>query len=528
MYLPKITTGIVLLGILSFVVFPATVYASEPTLADYWENRATFTYYKQIVQDNNKWWASFYGGSHVEVRGSTWYLFSRRIDWDNKPEYCRENLMYTEVRKSTDQGGSWSAPAQLLRNEIGTPSECSATDGDAWYNETEKRWHYIYQCQDRTGKWKGCHATRDGEDPYGTFVPDTQNPVVEPGELWSKICNSPADDCVALAQGSLVNDEGTFDIFDYQDGYYFVSFHGWDGVRGYRGVAKTTDFREWSLVASDSVLDLRDAQQFQTSWDQGGPIGFGSGRIVKENGYYYLISEAADKNLMCQPGQQWVWGMFRTDNAANTTWSQLPKGNPFFTQNDFPSPSPTSGYCSPGYVGLFKSGETTYLNAGAALHRGVDRILFYKLVWKPEAPVSPTNPKHACDYENKTVKFSWDSSTTQAEYSLRVDDLVNGWSGTCGNANQGDVCLSTQDNSYEIPMQEGHEYRWWLAACNAQGCSATVNLPKFGCNNETTFNVADFNKDGRVNLLDFNLLIAKFGNPYTLFDFNNLLTNWTE
>ena len=36
----------------------------------------------------------------------------------------------------------------------------------------------------------------------------------------------------------------------------------------------------------------------------------------------------------------------------------------------------------------------------------------------------------------------------------------------------------------------------------------------------------DLNEDGSVNLLDFNLLISKFGNPYTILDFNKIVTNF--
>lgn len=36
----------------------------------------------------------------------------------------------------------------------------------------------------------------------------------------------------------------------------------------------------------------------------------------------------------------------------------------------------------------------------------------------------------------------------------------------------------------------------------------------------------DFNQDDTVNLLDFNLLITNYGNPYTLLDFNSLLANF--
>ena len=36
----------------------------------------------------------------------------------------------------------------------------------------------------------------------------------------------------------------------------------------------------------------------------------------------------------------------------------------------------------------------------------------------------------------------------------------------------------------------------------------------------------DLNNDGSVNLLDFNLLISLFGNPYTILDFNAILSNY--
>ncbi len=36
----------------------------------------------------------------------------------------------------------------------------------------------------------------------------------------------------------------------------------------------------------------------------------------------------------------------------------------------------------------------------------------------------------------------------------------------------------------------------------------------------------DLNNDGRVEILDFNLLITKFGNPYTILDFNTIISNF--
>lgn len=42
----------------------------------------------------------------------------------------------------------------------------------------------------------------------------------------------------------------------------------------------------------------------------------------------------------------------------------------------------------------------------------------------------------------------------------------------------------------------------------------------------TTRKPGDLNNDGTVNFVDFNLLISSFGNPYTIVDFNNIVSNY--
>jgi hypothetical protein len=36
----------------------------------------------------------------------------------------------------------------------------------------------------------------------------------------------------------------------------------------------------------------------------------------------------------------------------------------------------------------------------------------------------------------------------------------------------------------------------------------------------------DFNGDNKVNLFDYNLLVSRFGNPYTIYDYNILVENF--
>lgn len=42
----------------------------------------------------------------------------------------------------------------------------------------------------------------------------------------------------------------------------------------------------------------------------------------------------------------------------------------------------------------------------------------------------------------------------------------------------------------------------------------------------TTTIPGDLNTDGHVDIFDYNLLVSKFGNPYTIFDYNNIVANY--
>lgn len=365
----------IIIGLILWLLMGRSVLALEPTVTDFWNGKAEFDFSFKLTETNMGLLTGSEGGVHIEVMDNNWYLFTRKVNWDDKPVYCGgKETMTTEVRKSTDFGKTWNIPITVV------PSECAATDGDAYYNSSENRWHYLYQCLGRSGGWSGCHATRDGSDPYGQFVPDSNNPVINSGEIWSKICDTMTDDCKKISNGDVI-DEGTFDIFDFKDGEYYVDFHGYDGKNGYRGIAKTEDFNNWTLVANDSTLDSNDAKTFMTNWDANGPIGFGAGTVLKDGEYYYLASEATDKNLVCTSGQNWVVGMFRSSNLESTSWEKLPKGNPFFTVDNFPKKDTNQLPCYPAYTRLFRGNNgKTYLHTSmTSFDKSLNGIYFYEL-----------------------------------------------------------------------------------------------------------------------------------------------------
>ena len=183
-----------------------------------------------------------------------------------------------------------------------------------------------------------------------------------------------------------VYDEGTFDIFQFDGTYYWVTFHGAANanstVLGFRGMAKTTDFVHWVAgnqsadLPQDAVLDRNDAANFnwRENWLSGATrVGAGAGSILFDNGYYYQIAEFPDVGLNCLENQHWDIGMFRSASLTNVNWDQYPgfgdpnhpTGNPIIY-----SSTAIEGQgippCNIQYMHLFKDPNTgiTHLEFG--------------------------------------------------------------------------------------------------------------------------------------------------------------------
>lgn len=305
------------------------------TMAEYWNGEAEWVFLRKDTAASTGI-VSYFDGTQVKMMNDgTWYLFNRK--WGTAAGCPGGAGLDTQVRKSTDKGQTWSAPVMVLEHTPGTAYECAATDGDVWYNAAEDKWHYLFQCISATSPWGGCLLSRSGSDPMGPFTiaPSGGNPVVSPGEMWNQICDVSTDHCSILAGGvRRVFDEGTFNIFNYDGTYYWVAFHGYDGVRGYRGIAKTADFQNWIAgdpsqgVPADAVSDVYDSAGWRESWQSGGTIGAGAGNMFMEGGYYYHLVESSDLNLGCTPNQNWNYGLYRSTSLTNTTWDQFPGGNP--------------------------------------------------------------------------------------------------------------------------------------------------------------------------------------------------------
>ena len=375
---------------------PGPGFAGPPAgLTELWEGRASLVLARKWTSRELGAMpgAGAYSGAHVEVVNGTWYLFNRRLYPDRTcPGHADGGeAMGVDVRVSRDRGMTWSEPVAALEPTPGTRWSCAASDGDVFFDAARGTWGYLFQCMGDSRSWHGCYAERAGPDPMGAFAapsPDP-NPVVPSGSLWSAICDEPADRCHRPAGAHQVAEEGTFNVFHFDGQAWWVGFHGYDGVQGFRGIARTATFRPggWEVdgaggTPTDAVVSAADAAGWRESWQPGGPIGAGAAAIAEERGYFYQLVEIPDTNLACTPGQTWDLGLLRASSLATTTWEQYPAGNPLVYSSRAPEAGGKSPHCNVEYPGIFLDPGTgaTYVVLGRATEdRDYDAIYVYRI-----------------------------------------------------------------------------------------------------------------------------------------------------
>lgn len=327
---------------------------SQATLSDFWDGNARFKFQERFTlpTDGNKAWIAQNMGTDIVVRNNVWYMFTREyLPLETRPAHCVQDWSRIVVRNSTDKGKTWSAKTVIIEPQQGTFNECASIDGDAYFDDEENLWHYIYQCLDRSRIWNLCHATRFGSDPQGPFIQNGNNPVVKSGNVWNKIL-----------PGTSIGQEGTPEIVEKRDGFFYVTFHGYDKPLTYRGVARTLDFLNWEAVNTGPIFDKDDCRAWKgVSWDSGGCVGGGHATIMKEGSQYYMLIEAMDKDLACIPNQQWVFGMVRSSSLESQQWENIPSQPPPY----FTTPAGTTQPCATQYARLFQdTNQEIYLVIG--------------------------------------------------------------------------------------------------------------------------------------------------------------------
>jgi hypothetical protein len=223
------------------------VYSAYPaTMQDFWDKNAYFEFQNRIPNCGADCGMA---GTDIVVKGGAWHMFSRELF--QGPSYCSPpgathnyNSFRVFVRKSTDKGKTWADKTTIIEPKANTPYECQAADGDAYFDESTNIWRYVYQCLGRDYRWHMRYAYKQGQDPMGAFTQSTLNPM---SGIWKRICYSPDDDCYKMS-GNIDDEGGAPEIVERRNDDFYITFYGYDGVYGYRGIARTRDFKNWRLV----------------------------------------------------------------------------------------------------------------------------------------------------------------------------------------------------------------------------------------------------------------------------------------
>lgn len=478
------------------------------TLDDYWNGKAEWKLVHKYTMDNAKWNPedNFQAGTNVEVVNGVWYWFSRRIYRPSDPERpvgCTITPLGTYVRKSIDQGATWSDPVTILPLRQGSAWQCAATDGDAFYDSSQNRWHYVFQCMGTQVQWNGCHAIRDGADPMGEFTDPGGNPVIQGGaarDLWRDICNNGSKECFQIG-GDRVGDAGTFHFIEKRDGYYYLNFHGYAPPYGFVGIAKTADFIHWIAgdpsqgVPADAIFNKNDQTNWREQWVQNGAIGGGAASILKENNYYFALIEGPDVDLGSADNQNWDIGLLRSNDLTRTHWDQYPQGNPIIYSAKVPNSQGafTVGSGTPAYVRFIKDDVTgkislmygIWVNKAHSDEPDYENIAeyFYELV--PTANILQNANLWKCNSENWST-FPGQSQVTNMVTYRRLD---RAFEGTCYLAfNCGGASCQNNQSIYQdtyVPQGYLQDVSWGGQFATGQGTGyITLTLFEFNSQGE--------------------------------------------
>ena len=189
-----------------------------------------------------------------------------------------------------------------------------------------------------------------------------------------------------------------------------------------------------------------------------------------------------------------------------------------------------------------------FMDQNATTNASVDMSNFYiigskhneinavniKISSLPPISSSSSPPKKLCTTPptNLAVNgntITWNPGTnTQPQYVRIGTDLAAVKDGCPNGVGEGTGCHTKSDalpfntSSFPLPTNLLPNTTYHIRVVNYKpGCWQDAIIT-----HQKVIISGDLNGDGKVDLADFNLLISKFGNPYTLMDFNNIIANF--
>ncbi|MBI4137702.1 MAG: hypothetical protein HY472_00445, partial [Candidatus Sungbacteria bacterium] len=151
-------------------------------------------------------------------------------------------------------------------------------------------------------------------------------------------------------------------------------------------------------------------------------------------------------------------------------------------------------------------------------------------------PVSPPplTLTSSCPAPGTQATLSWTPVPGTHHYALRVNDLRDGWDGTCSSPN-GDFCKDVFPLVYVFPSTPQTSYSWWVHPCNSAGvCGEAVNQQFVCASAPNRAPIADARIDtiqGAFTKPNNNTIAVTQGVPtpvYLSARFSNDPDNWTD
>lgn len=259
--------------------------------------------------------------------------------------------------------------------------------------------------------------------------------------------------------------------------------------------------------------------------------------------------------LQLVPPTSYVHNLYNVfDNAYSTGPNQL-----LVVANDRNSfvpymPGSASGY----FWGLSVAGSTSKWSMGAQIPNpqpGDYYIESYLLVSPNQSVASDivhllsaiplsTSPIGFLDSATCSAASGWAGDSDSKNTSIDVHFYADGATGaggtfigavTANSTREAAVCAAIGSTQSPCPhgfvfttpasLKDGKPHTIYAYGINAPG-SGGVNALLAGSPRTITCFRGDLDGDGHVNINDFNLLKSHFGNPYTIFDYNDLVTNF--
>ncbi|MBO9668561.1 MAG: hypothetical protein J7501_17315, partial [Bdellovibrio sp.] len=457
--------------------------SSDRLMQSLWDGTASF---KQLVamqiSTTTKSGSTFVNGmnqgTQIVPMNGTWYLFNREYDFAAKPSQCAADFARIMVRTSSDSGKTWSKPVVVAEPQV-SYGECALADGYAFYDSEQSTWHYLAQVLTTSGQWNTSHFSLNGDNPLARFARDSANPVISSGSLWKQICGAQT----ACPNGTA--EEGTPEILYKKNGFFYVTFHGAKiaspgVVHGYRGVAKTRDFKNWVTkdadLPNDAIWSPQDCKNWNVSWNsKTGCIGGGQASTLITSQYTYQLIESADTSLSCSAGQTWAYGLVRSNTGlvASGKWEQM-SVTPFML-NRFNVP------CAIQYARLFQDSSGIYLSYWTLASPLVNSV-FHISRLEPGQPLS-------LDYSKGSLTILSDQSVIMGQYRfiLQADgNLVmydpfsfavwsSGTSGkNCGN--QG--CKAVYQSDGNLVLYKNGQGAYWDSGTANRGARLRISARK--------------------------------------------------